>query len=643
MIAEDDPAREQYHFTHPIIHEVLYRAVLVTRRRQWHRRIGEAIEAAAVPGDEATYDRLAHHFGQAHDGARAVRYLSLAGDAAMRVFARATAAEYYEDVLALLAQTVGEERDQALLKLAYVIAYSDPLRSQQCAEEALRGFLTRGDRFNIAQVRWRLGSSYWRFGRYAQAEEQCRLAMQALREIGDSDAAIAACGPLLLTALRDQGKYHDAIQEGQALLAIAKEKEDRDTYFDLLFFTGHAHVALAHVKEAYPLMQSGLEGQRALDNPYPASSMLLHFFLDVGLPFFADRIALLTDLVRQHDELAEAGRAQAGVPLALGWFLPAHWAFLQGDWGRARQELRTMPDPPPTAVLHRAEWAVCAAQFALAEERAADGIALLRRQLPPPGAEWALPHHLHIRALNLIARLSLAGHQLVAAKQALDEAAALLARSVYVPAVAEHHLAWAAFYRARGQAPRALTSATTAYEQATAHHDLFALAAARRMTGELAMERGAWHIAETELGHAEEIAARIPAAHERALTALALATFHITRTDTPDRVAAQHALATAEAIVAPLGAPHLMAQLDALRARLHAVNPAQAYGITAREADVLRHLVAGASNQEIADLLSISRRTVDQHVSSILGKLGVANRVAATSLALERGLVPGNS
>jgi DNA-binding NarL/FixJ family response regulator/tetratricopeptide (TPR) repeat protein len=642
MIAEDDPAREQYHFTHPIIHEVLYRAVLVTRRRRWHRRIGEAIEAAAVPGDEEAYDRLAHHFGQAHDGARAVRYLILAGDAAMRVFARATAAEYYEDALALLARTAGEERDQALLKLAYVIAYSDPLRSQQCAEEALRGFLARGDRFNIAQVRWRLGSSYWRFGRYAQAEEQCRLAMQALREIGDRDAAIAACGPLLLTALRDQGKYPDAIAEGEALLAIVNEREDRDTYCDLLFFTGHAHVALAHAEDAYRLMQRGLEGQRALDNPYPASSMLFLLFLDVGLPFFGDRAALLADLVRQHGEIAEAGRAQAGVPLAWGWFLPAYWAFLQGDWGRARQEFRTMPDPPPATVLHRAEWAICAARFALAEGRAADGIALLRRHLPPPAAEWTLPHHLHIRALDLLAQLSLADHQLVAAKQALDEAAALLARSAYVPAIAEHHLVWAAFYRARGQAPRALTSATTAYEQATAHHDLFALVAAHRVIGELAMERGAWRIAAAELGHAEEIAARIPAAYERALTALALATFAVTRTDAPDRAAAHDALAMAEAIIAPLGAPHLTAQLDALRAQLSAVNPAQAYGITAREADVLRHLVEGASNQEIADRLSISRRTVDQHVSSILGKLGVANRVAATSLALERGLVPGN-
>jgi DNA-binding CsgD family transcriptional regulator len=153
------------------------------------------------------------------------------------------------------------------------------------------------------------------------------------------------------------------------------------------------------------------------------------------------------------------------------------------------------------------------------------------------------------------------------------------------------------------------------------------------------MARGAWQNAESALRQAAEIAARIPAAHERALVSLALATMQITRTDRPERAEAQRALAAAAAIITPLGAPFLTAQLDTLRRRLHAINPAQAYGITAREADVLRHLVEGASNQEIADLLSISRRTVDQHVSSLLGKLGVSNRVAATSLALERGLV----
>lgn len=641
VIAEEDAAREAYRFTHPVIHEVLYHAVLVTRRRQWHRKIGEAIEASVTLGEHGADDRMAYHFGQAHDGERAIRYLMRAGEAAMRVFARASAIAYYENALALIEPVSSEQRDRLLLQLAGALAYADPQRRQEYAEEALRGFVARGDYDSAAKVRWRLASSYWRFGRYVQAEEQCRLAIQTLQQLAESEAAIS-CGPIFLTILRDQGKFREAVDEGRRLLAQAEAGEDRDAYADLLNFTGHAHAALGNVEEAYGLMERGLAGQRALANHFSVSGILAHLFFTVGLPFFADRADFLAELVRQHGAVAEVGRAQVGLPQAAGWFLPAYWAFLHGEWVRARRDLVVMPDPPPTTILHRVEWTVCAAQFALAEGRAADGIALIRRQLPPPGADWTLPHHLHIRVLSLLAQLLLLDNQLVAAKQALDEGAALLAQSAFVPAVAEHHLAWTALYRARGQAPRALTSATTAREQAEAHHDLFALAAAHRMTGELAMERGAWQNAETALRHAAEIATRIPAAHERAATALALAAFHVTRTDKADRAEAARSLAEAEAVVAPLGAPFLTAQLNALHARFDAINPAQAYGITAREADVLRYLVEGDSNQAIADRLSISRRTVDQHVSSLLGKLGVTNRVAATSLALERGLIPGN-
>ena len=373
MIAEDDPTREQYHFTHPIIHAVLYHAMLVTRRRQWHRRIGEAIEADTTPGDEAAYDRLAHHFGQGHDRVRGTRYLILAGDAAVRIFAKATATEYYERALSLLDPAAVEVRDHLLLKLAYVVAYPDPARSLQYAEDALRGFVARRDQFNVAQVRWRLGSSYWRFGKFAQAEEQSRLAIGVLEHIGDSEAAIA-CGPLLLAALRDQGEYHTAVNEGEALSALAERGSDRDAYYDILFFVGYAHAAMGNRDQAYHMMQRAFEGQRVLNNLYPASNMLFHLFSAVILPFFAERNELLVDVVHQHSELAEQGRAREGVPQAAGWFLPAYWEFLLGDWEAARRELRALPDPSPSAVLHRAEWAVCAAQFALAEGRAADGI-----------------------------------------------------------------------------------------------------------------------------------------------------------------------------------------------------------------------------------------------------------------------------
>lgn len=61
-------------------------------------------------------------------------------------------------------------------------------------------------------------------------------------------------------------------------------------------------------------------------------------------------------------------------------------------------------------------------------------------------------------------------------------------------------------------------------------------------------------------------------------------------------------------------------------------------GLTTRERDVLVLLATGASNTEIASRLFLGVGTVKDHVSSILGKLGVATRVQAALVAERSGL-----
>jgi two-component system NarL family response regulator len=61
--------------------------------------------------------------------------------------------------------------------------------------------------------------------------------------------------------------------------------------------------------------------------------------------------------------------------------------------------------------------------------------------------------------------------------------------------------------------------------------------------------------------------------------------------------------------------------------------------LSTRELDVLRLLVGGKRNREIASVLDITEGTVKLHVSSILGKLAVADRTEAVTVALQRGIV----
>ncbi len=59
--------------------------------------------------------------------------------------------------------------------------------------------------------------------------------------------------------------------------------------------------------------------------------------------------------------------------------------------------------------------------------------------------------------------------------------------------------------------------------------------------------------------------------------------------------------------------------------------------LTPRELDVLRHIASGMRNRDIGELFDVSEQTVKNHVSSILHKLGVPNRVRAVTFAARQG------
>jgi DNA-binding CsgD family transcriptional regulator/tetratricopeptide (TPR) repeat protein len=72
---------------------------------------------------------------------------------------------------------------------------------------------------------------------------------------------------------------------------------------------------------------------------------------------------------------------------------------------------------------------------------------------------------------------------------------------------------------------------------------------------------------------------------------------------------------------------------DPLAPAARPATPADPFGLTAREREVLRHLCAGHTNRRIAKTLYITEKTASVHVSRILMKLGVTNRTEAAAVA----------
>jgi DNA-binding NarL/FixJ family response regulator len=105
----------------------------------------------------------------------------------------------------------------------------------------------------------------------------------------------------------------------------------------------------------------------------------------------------------------------------------------------------------------------------------------------------------------------------------------------------------------------------------------------------------------------------------------------------PEIVRGIRAAATGESLIAPAVAGGLLDQL-----RRHGrpdAEPIAAPELSQREREVLRLVVAGCENSEIARRLHLSASTIKHYVSSTLEKLGVENRIQAAVLAVRLGLV----
>jgi two-component system, NarL family, response regulator LiaR len=113
------------------------------------------------------------------------------------------------------------------------------------------------------------------------------------------------------------------------------------------------------------------------------------------------------------------------------------------------------------------------------------------------------------------------------------------------------------------------------------------------------------------------------------------ATSYLQKTaDVGDVVATVRAAASGQSTLPPDVATRL---LNAMRYEDRRTEPIDR--LTPRERDVLGALAQGRSNREIGRTLRISEETVKTHLSSILVKLGVADRTQAAIYALRHGVV----
>ena len=109
----------------------------------------------------------------------------------------------------------------------------------------------------------------------------------------------------------------------------------------------------------------------------------------------------------------------------------------------------------------------------------------------------------------------------------------------------------------------------------------------------------------------------------------------VLKDDSPEQlIAAVRTVAAGEALLSPAITKRVIQKFAGMQ---RPAAPKELEELSERE--VLRMLAAGLSNAEIADALVVSEATVKTHVSNLLGKLGLRDRVQAVIYAYENGVV----
>ncbi len=112
FVDEKRPLPElEFAFRHGLMQEATYESILLRRRRELHRQVGDTIEALFADRLEEFYAVLAYHYAQAEEWQRAQGYLFKAGDQAHRLAADVEALAHYRQAVAAYGRAFGDRWD----------------------------------------------------------------------------------------------------------------------------------------------------------------------------------------------------------------------------------------------------------------------------------------------------------------------------------------------------------------------------------------------------------------------------------------------------------------------------------------------------------------------------------------------------
>jgi tetratricopeptide (TPR) repeat protein len=644
-----EESNDQFAFRHALTRQAIYTQLLARERAGVHRRIAESIEQLPPAALDAHLEDLANHFYQAGAWQKAADYARRAGEKALQLYSHRAAIDYFTWTLSAThhlslppAPAVSRARGQAYETLG------EFEQAQRDYAQALDTARTMHDRTAEWQSVIDLGF-LWAGRDYAQAEPWFRRAL-ALEQSFDDPALHAR-------SLNRIGNWHlnveqpqEALRYHQEALTIFQQLYDSHGIaetFDLLGMTSYLGGDLIGGTSYY---------QRAIalfhdlkDKPGLTSSLAT---LTLGGPTYqTDALVSAASLaeVCQNAEHAlslarEIGQrsAEAYALFQLGLCLGS-----QGAYGRALATVRQSLDIAEE-IEHR--------QWQTAVHTVLGGMysGLLAYPQAREHFEQALALAREIGSLfwtciatGYLASVVILLQDLAQAETVLHAA---LTPDMPVQTMAQR-MVWCASVElalAQGQPIRALEIIDRLIAAASPVSEGQSSLRVLKLRGEALVLLQRPTEAEVAFEAAQEMARMQGVRPMQWRLCIALGNLSQAQGRTTE---AEQVFATARTLIEELAATvtdeplrdHFLQQALAMLPYSRRLSPKQvakqAYGgLTAREREIAALIAQGKFNREIAEILVLSERTIETHVSNILLKLSFTSRRQIASWAIERGL-----
>jgi DNA-binding NarL/FixJ family response regulator len=644
-----EKSADQFAFRHALTRRVIYTQLLARELRMLHQAIAETIEQQSHTTPDLHLEDLAHHFYHARDWQKAVDYAQRAGEKALGLYSHRAAIDYFTWALEA-ADHLSLLPDPALYR-ARGQAY-ETLGEFEQAQHDYTQALDAARKVNNRAAEWQgaidLGF-LWAGHDYAQAEPWFRQALNLAQSL--NDPAFHA------RSLNRIGNWHlnveqplEALRYHREALAIFQQLHDSQGIAETLDLLGMTSYLGGDLSGGTAYYQQAVSLFRELGDKPGLTSSLATLALR-GPTYQTDSLANAASLIEAYQDaeqaLAIAREIGRRADEAYALFQVGLCLGSQGEYVRAieatRQSLQIAEE-----IEHR--------QWQTAAHTVLGGMysGLLAYQQAREHFEQALALANEIGSLfwtriatGYLASVAILLHDLAQAKQLLhaalspDAPAETMGQRMLWCASVELALAQGHPTQALEIIDRLIASAAQGAEGPGSLRVL-------KLRGETlaALQRPAE--AETAFEAAREIAITQGARPVHWRICIALCDLYQAQGRNTE---AELAFATARLLIDELAATitdaslrgHFLQLATAMLPHSRPLSPKQvakqAYGgLTAREREIAALIAQEKSNRELADVLVLSERTVETHVSNIMLKLNLTSRRQIASWAIERGL-----